>query len=675
MVCAAIALRVPDRFRETSQAELRSQLRVAPDFEYSLVTGESSQSYERFPSSGWLVGSINDLAYLIYDAAIPERAISKAASYLEEGVKTAASLLGQTIRLHPDVANHVADALRQQDGEQTRRMAMTIVANALAFHESLAGSQGIQSVDSLRNEMGALSKTSVLDEWRKIMTLNYWPIFDIARRITTPLPQEDAVAMLDRLSRTASALIAAGVTRSHDLSGTVFQRLVADRKFLATFYTGPSAAALLAALALPKAPWGENYDRVTDFAVADFACGTGTLLSAAYRRICQLYEHAGGNSEAIHPHMMERGLVGADVMPMSVHLTASMLASAHPTVQFSGTRLFTLPYGRQPDRAYTLGSLDLLAEDRHIQPLFRTSAPTQVMGMGQEEVQQRLDIGVGECDLVIMNPPFTRPTNHEGLHSEIPNPAFAAFGADPEEQAQMAKLAKRLGRATCANGNAGVASYFIALADRMVGASGTVALVLPLTVLQGQSWQKARDLWCNEYKDIVVVAIAAAKSEDKSFSADTGMGEVLLVARKRGKCRPGTRGLFVTLTRRPRTAMEASELGRAIGLVAAADTKRRLEDGPYGGTPVRVGDELVGEALECPLAVGAQWQGAGIADLALAQAAHELAQGRLWLPGQPVSEVKTIPITPLAQVASVVFHRSLYNERACRGWPGQMLSI
>ena len=54
-------------------------------------------------------------------------------------------------------------------------------------------------------------------------------------------------------------MIALGVSQSHDLSGTVFQRLIADRKFLATFYTRPESAALLAHLAIPDdGGWGRR---------------------------------------------------------------------------------------------------------------------------------------------------------------------------------------------------------------------------------------------------------------------------------------------------------------------------------------------------------------------------------------------------------------------------------
>ena len=44
--------------------------------------------------------------------------------------------------------------------------------------------------------------------------------------------------------------------RSHDLTGSVFQRLIVDRKFLAAYYTTPAAAAMLIGLAItPDKKW------------------------------------------------------------------------------------------------------------------------------------------------------------------------------------------------------------------------------------------------------------------------------------------------------------------------------------------------------------------------------------------------------------------------------------
>ena len=133
-----------------------------------------------------------------------------------------------------------------------------------------------------------------------MLEINYWPIFATASEIVRKLPEETAAAVLTPLRKGALRLVQRGVTKSHDLTGVIFQRLIADRKFLATFYTRPAAAALLAGLAIPadRAPggaeWGDE-ETIASLQIGDFACGTGTLLSAAYQRISLLHELNGGN--------------------------------------------------------------------------------------------------------------------------------------------------------------------------------------------------------------------------------------------------------------------------------------------------------------------------------------------------------------------------------------------
>ena len=664
IVNAAIAVRVPSRFRDLEGEALRNALcRTDAGLEYALLSGAAPDQYDRFPDAGWLVGGATDLARLAYQASIPLRAIENAANRLQQGVIAASERLSETIELRPDVGPWIAERVHQQDGLQTRRMAMAIVTNALVFHANLAGSHGVQHLDALRTTYsGRFSKIAVLDEWRKILRVNYYPIFDIAHQIMSQLPEGLASDVFELLSATAAELIDEGVTRSHDLSGVVFQRLIVDRKFLATYYTTPSAAALLATLALPdrKADYGQ-------FKIADFSCGTGTLLSAGYRRLAMLHEKQGGNAEEFHRHAMEQGIVGADILPMSVHLAASMLASAYPTKQFANTRLYTLPYARQTEGHYALGSIDLLSEDAQIQPLFRTGAPVRATGKGEERVAEKLDLKPGDFDLVIMNPPFTRPTNHSGSHSNVPNPAFAGLGTDEEGQDIMAKRAKSLARGTCGSGNAGLASYFIPIADKMAADSGTVAMVLPLVFLQGHSWQKARDLFRGKYRDVIVVSIAGERGIDKSFSAETDMGEVLIVARKSGDDASGERGLFVNLVRRPRNPMEGEEIAEQVLRLAESRSVNQLEAGPVGGSVIFVGEEQVDEVLDCPLVKGGQWPVAGMIDLGLAQTAHQLAHGRLWLPRLSEADIPMLPITQLENIGSLGFlHRDI-NEGGRRG--------
>ena len=292
---------------------------------------------------------------------------------------------------------------------------MAILANALTFHTAIAGSHGIETVDQLRGTGGRLSKGRILHMWRYILEdINYWPIFRIASDILVPIRNGTAQRILDRLARVASELDALGATSQHDLSGRMFQRLITDRKFLATFYTLPSSAALLAELAVSRldTDWSDG-ESVSALRIADFACGTGALLNAAYAAVLARYRRRGQDDKAIHSVMMASALIGADIMPAATHLTASVLSSTHPSMPFENTSIITLPYGKQPrktGRPIALGALDLIAEETTL-PLF---------GTGHQRVRGRVRVSAGSVDLphagfdlVIMNPPFTRPTGQE----------------------------------------------------------------------------------------------------------------------------------------------------------------------------------------------------------------------------------------------------------------------
>ena len=104
-------------------------------------------------------------------------------------------------------------------------------------------------------------------------------------------------------------------------------------------------------------------------------------------------------------------------------------------------------------------------------------------GIGEETAAQITpDIPDEQFDMVIMNPPFTRATNHEGAHADITNPAFAAFECHLGKTRQaMGDRINQLGKGTCYHGNAGIASAFAALAHRKLKPGGVLALVLPLS--------------------------------------------------------------------------------------------------------------------------------------------------------------------------------------------------
>ena len=252
----------------------------------------------------------------------------------------------------------------------------------------------------------------MLAAWTAILKINYWPIFSIAKDILEHLDSADAARILRRLRNTAQGVNATGVENAHDLTGRIFQRLIADRKFLATFYTLPASAALLAQLAVTKLEGGQTGrapEAICKLRIGDFACGTGALLSAVYEQIAARHERAGGDGSKLHKVMMEEVLYGCDVMPSAIHITGSTLSGIEPAIGFTNSRLYTMPYGRQKDGSVMIGSLELL-QSSNVMTLFHTSDPAMRTGSAGEETaaQIRAEIPDFGYDLVIMNPPFTR---------------------------------------------------------------------------------------------------------------------------------------------------------------------------------------------------------------------------------------------------------------------------
>jgi hypothetical protein len=170
---------------------------------------------------------------------------------------------------------------------------------------------------------------------------------------------------------------------------------------------------------------------------------------------------------------------------------------------------------------------------------------------------------------------------------------------------------------------------------------GTLALVLPLSSMSGMSWDGIRQQWRSEYSSLVVVTIAEQSSHTRSFSADTGMAECLLVGRR---LQPTTdpRATFVILSGQPRNTLEGELIAQAISQVIGRAGIRKLEDGPFGGSRIVLGDTLFGEALDCPLPSEGAWQMVGIKDVTLGTDGLSSNAWALWVEGMPAQP--TVPI-------------------------------
>ena len=242
-----------------------------------------------------------------------------------------------------------------------------------------------------------------------------------------------------------------------------------------------------------------------------------------------------------------------------------------------------------------------------------------------------------------MNPPFTRATNHKV--SAAPVPPFAGLSVRPDVQRRMAlqlTASRRSLPRAVGNGYAGIASDFIDLAHAKVRPGGVAAFVLPMAVCQGRSWAAARRLFAEAYDAVSVVSIAAEASAAKAFSADTDMGEVLVVARKRPADGPvgppgGGGASYFNLRRRPETS------AGAVGLAAVL---RPAGPGEPLSSDLLVGGVSAGVRVQAGLGDGGC---AGLRDPRLAFAAMSLERGSFGF-GASCGGPWSLPVAPLGEL-------------------------
>jgi len=151
-ILSSVAVRLPVRLRKMQGKHLQNELAKANDIEMALYTGSDPSVYSRWPRSGWILGGVSDLSILVQSASVPPAIIDEAANHLVSGVSEAAGLLEEMAKAHTGAIHKISEQLCQEDSDQTRRMAATILANAFVFQENLAVAQvNLQKLIHLNN--------------------------------------------------------------------------------------------------------------------------------------------------------------------------------------------------------------------------------------------------------------------------------------------------------------------------------------------------------------------------------------------------------------------------------------------------------------------------------------------------------------------------------------------
>ena len=149
------------------------------------------------------------------------------------------------------------------------------------------------------------------------------------------------------------------------------------------------------------------------------------------------------------------------------------------------------------------------------------------------------------------------------------------------------------------------------------------------------------------YDDVSVITIAATGSTDRAFSADTGMGEALVIARKRADRRnDGVHSpdvLFINLHQRQSSLLEAVEIALTVNFLPAGRRTGHL----------RAGDQLLGSYIRAPLLGG---EGCvSLRESSLAERMIALKNGQLCLPRR--QNVLAVPLCLLGNLGT----RGIYH--------------
>ena len=598
-----IGVLYPARLRH--KRYIRANLKKATDIKWWLHGSRGESNPDRRIRTGSVADLVSHLRALPLDIEGID-AVQAAAKVIGYALEQAA----KHISSHSQTAYAIADIIAKSDQEKDRaaalRIACLVLFNALSFQDRLAEIN--ENVLTATKSWRTQGVPGLRDAWRYVCdNIDYVPVFELAADILDELdyaPPETHEPIINPLIK---AMRDTSYLQGHDLSGRLFHTLLTDAKFTGAYYTSIPAATMLARLVFhdwpPHVDW-KDHEFPASLDVADLACGTGTLLMAVASEAERRHVEAGGrDTAALHKAMVEQALHGYDVQLSAVHFAATSLAMLNPKIQFDRMNLYVMELGVEGSKV-SLGSLDFLGNgEAGVQYGLSpdemgasTRDAKRVSGNGPRGVEDGVTATLPNIDLAIMNPPFTRSVSGNLLFGSLP----AADRPKLQKELQNRLKSKQ------ASVTAGLGAAFVATAaGKIRPGDGRLALVLPLTVCTGRSWQQTRALIeCEFALDIV---ITSHDPERWNFSDSTDLSEALLIATRRKSNGPQTkhRTTFVNLWQNPANVLDAHRIAQA-----AADTVPAYLEG-MGTALLEVDGRHVGEVLsirESELA-GKKWSG------------------------------------------------------------------
>jgi methylase of polypeptide subunit release factors len=550
----AFAILFPEELRRPWTVEMLEKIAIDPKLKY-IVTA----IFKDFRPSSRYEGNLSEVADWIASQVLKPLAVEADTGFAIKVLTEAVEAINLSVRsLKSKDLEEIfggktvfENILQYEEGhyplDEMRQAATYLLVNQIIFYHVLSTANPQFEV----MDEGKIGKPSdLLRYFEAVLKIDYTSVFGFD--VVSKLPQT-ATDIIKNVIVVIKALAPEKI--GHDVLGKVFHELIPFniRKAVAAFYTNNEAAEMLASLSIDK----------PDATVIDLACGSGTLLVAAYRRKRELL--CCGNSGISledHRRFLEHDLTGVDIMPFAAHLAVmhlSLQALLHETERvrvavWDSTELkpnMSIPaIYSELKAAYKRPTLDMfkdkfvIPEDAHIK-----KGAITLEGMGGEEIP------LEKVDLVIMNPPFTR---QERLPKEYKDALFKRL---KEYKIQL-------------SGQLGLWGHFLLLGDRFVKDGGKIALVYPSRPLSATSAKSIRKLISTRY-DVEYIVTSWQRA---AFSESTQYREILLIIRKlhsRGKHETPTCKI-VSLKSLPKNIEEAQSVACEMKTLTSEHDSERM---------------------------------------------------------------------------------------------------
>lgn len=521
-----------------------------------------------------------------------------------------------------------------------------LLIDAMVFQEVLGRKDPeIETLSSIRGKQNI--KKGFEDAWTEILKKNYQPMFKIAQDILKSLPASPNVnAGLKDLIDVAYDIASSPILLKHDLFGRIYHTLLLGKliKYYATLYTSIPAARLLARLLVNLS----NIDveiplefEDEPLRVVDFACGSGTLLSAIYKELELKYrlEAESLQIEDFHKYLIQEGLWGFDVLQHATHLTMTTL-SLHNPYPIKDSRIYALKLGVE-GKEHHLGSIDFLET-----PYLKA---TELLGGGKVGPVKSSVTGkeITEVELpyfhiCIMNPPFTRSTIGNLLFGGLPSLERTILQKD------LSRLLNEKGLRGI--GQAGSAAIFVFVADRYLVKGGRLGIVLPRSILSGSSWKKVREMLLNHYH-IEYILTSFEGGNNWNFSENTNLSEVLIVARKLKEGEKANHTIFANLWRKPKNEIESISIGSQLLEMHGNPKLFDIHNSNASVFSIRLRGKKIGESYSAFLDENQFGHISFFAQAELNRIISLLRKGILYLPKEGIIP-KNVPLAPLSNIIS-----------------------